>query len=138
MAEMTPEEVNAYLDNGPRWGRLATVGRDGYPHIVPLGYFRLDDAVYVNMRGQRLVNARRNTRVGFTIDEGEAGTELKGVVIEGDAEVIDDQARVLELQRANARRKGTPEDKLPTENRSGRPLLRITPRKVVSWDNSKR
>ena len=138
MAEMTPEEVNAYLDNGPRWGRLATVGRDGYPHIVPLGYFRLDDAIYVNMRGQRLVNARRNQRVGFTVDEGEAIAELKGVVIEGDAEVIDDQAQVLELQRANARRKGTPEDKLPTENRGGRPLLRITPRRVASWDNSKR
>ena len=138
MAEMTPDEVNAYLDNGPRWGRLATVGRDGYPHIVPLGYFRLDDAVYVNMRGQRLVNARRNPRVGFTVDEGEAISELKGVVIEGDAEVIDDQAKVLELQRANARRKGTPEDKLPTENRGGRPLLRITPRRVASWDNSKR
>ena len=135
---MTPEEVHAYLDNGPRWGRLATVGRDGYPHIVPLGYFRLDDFIYVNMRGQRLVNARRNSRVGFTVDEGEAGTELKGVVIEGDAEVIDDEAHVLELQRANARRKGTPEDKLPTENRSGRPLLRITPRRVASWDNSKR
>ena len=138
MAEMTPEEVNAYLDNGPRWGRLATVGRDGYPHIVPLGYFRLDEAVYVNMRGQRLVNARRNPRVGFTVDEGEAIAELKGVVIEGDAEIIDDQAQVLELQRSNARRKGTPEDKLPTENRGGRPLLRITPRRVASWDNSRR
>ena len=138
MAEMTPDEVNAYLDHGPRWGRLATVGRDGYPHIVPLGYFRLDDAIYVNVRGQRLVNVRRNPRVGFTVDEGEAVAELKGVVIEGDAEVIDDQARVLELQRANARRRGTPEDRLPTENRGGRPLLRITPRKVASWDNSKR
>jgi hypothetical protein len=33
--------------------------------------------------------------------------------------------------------KGTPEDKLPTENRGGRPLLQITPRKIASWDNSK-
>ena len=138
MAEMTAGEVNAYLDSGPRWGRLATVGRDGYPHVVPLGYFRHDHAFYVNMRGQRLVNARRNPRVCLTVDEGEATGELKGVVIEGDAEVIEDQAQVLELQRANARRRGTPEDKLPTENRGGRPLLRITPRKVASWDNSKR
>ncbi|MSP22832.1 MAG: hypothetical protein EXR66_07460 [Dehalococcoidia bacterium] len=138
MAEMTTEEIHAYLDNGPRWGRLATVGRDGYPHIVPLGYFRIDDAVYVNMRGQRLVNARRNGKICFTIDEGEGMGELKGVVIEGDGEVIDDQARVLELQRENARHKGTPEDKLPTENRGGRPLLKIAPKKVASWDNSKR
>ena len=137
MAEMTRDEVNAYLDNGPRWGRLATIGRDGYPHIVPLGYFRLDEHVYVNMRGQRLVNARRTPKVSFLIDEGEGMRELKGVVIEGDAELVEDQAQVLELQRENARKRGIPEDKLPTENRGGRPLLRITPRKIASWDNSK-
>lgn len=137
MAEMTRDEVNAYLDNGPRWGRLATIGRDGYPHIVPLGYFRIDDHVYVNMRGQRLVNARRTPKVSFLIDEGEGMRELKGVVIEGDAELVEDQPQVLELQRAIARKRGTPEDKLPTENRGGRPLLKITPRKIASWDNSK-
>lgn len=137
MAEMTRDEVYAYLDSGPRWARLATIGKDGYPHIVPLGYFRLDDHVYVNMRGQRLVNARRNPRVSFLLDEGEGMRELKGVVIEGDAELVEDQAQVLELQRAIARKRGTPEDQLPTENRGGRPLLKITPRKIASWDNSK-
>lgn len=134
---MTRDEVFAYLDNGPRWGRLATIGRDGYPHIVPLGYFRVGDHVYVNMRGQRLVNARRTPRASFCIDEGEGMRELKGVVIEGDTELVEDQAQVLELQREAARKRGTPEDQLPTENRGGRPLLKITPRKIASWDNGK-
>lgn len=134
---MTRDEIYAYLDNGPRWGRLATIGRDGYPHLVPLGYFRVGDHVYVNMRGQRLVNARRTPKASFCIDEGEGMRELKGVVIEGDTELVEDQAQVLELQREAARKRGTPEDQLPTENRGGRPLLKITPRKIASWDNSK-
>ena len=138
MAEMTTEEVYAFLDHGPRWCRLATIGKYGYPHVMPLGYFRLDDAVYVNMRGQRLLNARRVPKVCIAVDDGEAMGELRGVVIEGDGEIIDDQARVLELQRESARRRGTPEDRLPTENRGGRPLLRITPRRVISWDNRTR
>lgn len=134
---MTRDEIYAYLDNGPRWGRLATIGRDGYPHLVPLGYFRVGDHVYVNMRGQRLVNARRTPKASFCIDEGEGMRELKGVVIEGDTELVEDQAQVVELQREAARKRGTPEDQLPTENRGGRPLLKITPRKIASWDNSK-
>ena len=137
MAEMTRDEVYAYLDHGPRWARLATNGRNGYPHVVPLGYFRVGDHVYLNMRGQRLANVRRDSKVCFVLDEGEGMRELKGVVIEGDGELIEDQAQVLELQREAARKRGVPEDQLPTENRGGRPLLKISPRNIASWDNSK-
>jgi PPOX class probable F420-dependent enzyme len=138
MAEMTREEVYAWLDNGPRWCRLATVGRDGYPHQVPLGYFRLDEDIYVSMRGQRLVNVRRNPKVSIVVDSGEGMNELKGAVIEGDAELIEDPAAILEVLRESARRRGTPEDQLPTEARAGRVYIRVTPRKIASWDNAKR
>lgn len=138
MAEMTHEEVFEWLDNGPRWARLATVGRDGYPHVVPLGYFRLGEDIYCNMRGQRLVNVKRNPKVCITIDTGEGMGELKGAVITGDATVIDDPVAILEIQRESARRRGTPEDQLPTEARPGRPLVRIAPRTIASWDNAKR
>ncbi|MEZ4501319.1 MAG: pyridoxamine 5'-phosphate oxidase family protein [Dehalococcoidia bacterium] len=137
MAEMTRDEVNAWLDNGPRWIRLATNGRDGYPHVVPLGYFRIDDDIYLNMRGQRLANVKRDPKVCLVLDAGEGMGDLKGAVIQGDATVIEDQAQVLELQREGLRRRGVPEDKLPTENRGRRPLVRVTPRKIASWDNSK-
>jgi nitroimidazol reductase NimA-like FMN-containing flavoprotein (pyridoxamine 5'-phosphate oxidase superfamily) len=137
MAEMTREEVHAWLDKGPRWARLATIGRDGYPHVVPLGYFRLDDDVYVSMRGQRLVNVKRNPKVCLLVDEGEGMRELKGAVIEGDATLVEDPSAIVEVLRESARRRGTPEDQLPTEAPRGRSYIKITPRKIASWDNSK-
>ena len=138
MAEMTHDEVYAWLDDGPQWIRMATVGRDGYPHVVPLGYFRLGDEIVVPIRGQREANVRRNPKVSLVLDAGTKMSDLKGIVIQGDATLVDDPAERLELTRAGARARGVPEDQLPTESRAGRTFARIRPVKIVSWDNSKR
>lgn len=138
MAEMTREEVYAWLDHGPQWARLATIGKDGYPHVVPLGYFRLGDELIFNMRGQRWVNIKRNPKVSVAIDEGSGMADLKGVVIRGDAIPVEDPAGCLELTRAGARARGVPEDQLPTEPRPGRTFARVKMDRIASWDNAKR
>lgn len=138
MAEMTREEVYAWLDNGPPWTRLATVGPDGYPHVVPLGYFRLGDEIILNMRGQREANVRRNPKVSLVIDAGTNMSDLKGVVIRGNATLVEDPAGCLELTRAGARARGVAEDQLPTEARPGRSFARVTMDRIASWDNAKR
>ena len=51
-ARMTDQEVKAFLDTKPGWIVLSTLGRDGYPHSVPLGYFRLGDDVYIGCAGR--------------------------------------------------------------------------------------
>ncbi|MFA7249863.1 MAG: pyridoxamine 5'-phosphate oxidase family protein [Dehalococcoidia bacterium] len=137
MAEMTRDEIYAWLDHGPQWLRVATVGSDGYPHIVPLGYFRQGDDIVIHMRGQRRVNVRRNPSVCLLLDAGSARNDLKGVVIQGDATLVEDPADLIELTRAGARARGVPEDQLPTEARRGRVFARIRPVKFASWDNSK-
>lgn len=137
MAEMTRDEVYAWLDGGAGWARLATIGRDGYPHVVPLGYFRDGDDIILNMRGQREANVRRNPRVCIVFDAGTQMSDLKGVVIQGDATLVEDPEERLELTRAAARARGVPEAELPTEARPGRTFARVTPRKIASWDNSK-
>ena len=45
---------------------------------------------------------------------------------------------ILELLRANARRRGTPEDQLPNEVCPGRLYIKIRPSRIASWDNAKR
>jgi nitroimidazol reductase NimA-like FMN-containing flavoprotein (pyridoxamine 5'-phosphate oxidase superfamily) len=138
MAGMTREEVYAWLDKGPQWTRLATIGKDGYPHVVPLGYFRLGDEIILNMRGQHELNVRRNPKVSLLMDEGSSMTELKGAIIRGDATLVEDPAGCLELTRAGARARGVPEDQLPTEPRPGRSFARVKIDRIASWDNAKR
>ncbi len=37
------EEAYKFLDSHPGWLILSTVGKDGYPHSVPLSYLRRGD-----------------------------------------------------------------------------------------------
>ena len=47
MAEsLDPEAFNDFLDSKPGWIVLTTIAPDGYPHSVPLGYFRDGDHIY--------------------------------------------------------------------------------------------
>ena len=136
MGEMTRDEVNEWLDHGPAWIRMATIGSDGYPHVVPIGYFRIGDEIIVPVRGQRETNIRRNPKVSLVLDDGIARPELKGVVIRGDAVIVDDDAERLELTREGARQRGVPESELPTESRRGRTFARVRMSKIATWDNS--
>ncbi len=138
MPGMTREEVFEWIRNGPRWGRLATIGRDGYPHVVPLTFFVQGEDVIINARGQRLANIRRNPKIGFVIDGGTDMSNLKGAVLEGDAVLVEDAAERLELAREGMRRRGTAEDKLPTEIAPDRFYIRLNPSKIATWDYANR
>lgn len=139
MSDMTRDEVYEWLRAGAGWVHLGTVGRDGAPHVVPLGYFVLEgtEEIILNMRGQREANVRRDPRVSLCWDAGSEWTELKGVVMRGTAEIIDDPEGCLEMTRAGARARGVPEEELPTEARRNRHFARVTPVSITSWDNRK-
>lgn len=138
-ASMTPDEVNAYLDSRPGWVILTTVGRDGYPHSVPIGYFRQGEEIYMGGRlgTQRAKNILRNPKVSLMVESGTTMSDIKGVLIQGDADLVTEPADVLPLLREASRRRGTPEDELPTEARPGVAYVRVRPRKVISWDYGK-
>jgi len=70
--------------------RVATVADDGGPHIAPLWFVWLEDAIYVSTRrgGGTRANAERDPRVALAIDRGREWTELVGAVIEGKAAIV--------------------------------------------------
>ena len=138
-APMTPDEVNAFLDSRPGWIVLTTIGRDGYPHSIPIGYFRLGDEVYMGCRAgtQKLKNIERNPKVSLSLEAGSTMQDIKGVLIQGDADVLTAGEDLLRLSREAAKLRGVPEDQLPTDPRPGAAYVRVTPRKIISWDYAK-
>ena len=53
-------------------GRLATVGGDGWPYVVPLLYVWMDERIYVHgshARGHLRQNVEHEPRVCFEVDE---------------------------------------------------------------------
>ena len=49
--KLSIEEAHEFLDSKPGWIALTTIGPDGYPHTVPLGYFRLGNDILMGVRG---------------------------------------------------------------------------------------
>ena len=138
-ASLTKEEAYEFLDSRPGWIILTTVGREGFPHSVPIGYFRLGDEIYVGGRAgtQRTKNVERNSHVSLLIESGRTMQEIKGLMIQGNADVITDPAELLPLTREAARQRGTPEEELPTESRPGIAYIRVRPHRFISWDYSR-
>src|ERR687884_1077228 len=69
--EMTSEEYRGFLTAGTRTAKVATIGADGRPHVVPI-WFVLDGDTVVFTTGDRSAKAlhmRRNPRVALCVDD---------------------------------------------------------------------
>ncbi len=80
---MTDDEVKAFLDAKPGWIILSTIGPNGYPHSVPIGYFRLGDDIYLGCRTgtQKVKNIERNPKVSLVMVSGRSSRVLNCVLI---------------------------------------------------------
>jgi pyridoxamine 5'-phosphate oxidase family protein len=74
MSAFTNAEIN-YLKN-QRLGRLATVGEDGQPHVVPVGfrYNEQEEAIEIGGHGgfakrKKYRDVLHNPRVAFVVDD---------------------------------------------------------------------
>ena len=102
-----------YMAGGRQLGRIATVGADGTPHVVPVAwiYNAVRDAIDVGgfelERSKKFRDVARTGRAAIVVDDL-AGTDPwhpRGIEIRGRGEAI----------------------ALPT------PLIRIHPERIVSW-----
>ncbi len=86
---MDEEELQSFLDR-PLSAVVATVGRDGGAHSVPV-WFVFDDGAYVvwtDANRRWVKNAQANPRVSLSIAEHEP--PYAAVVVRGEAEVLVD------------------------------------------------
>jgi pyridoxamine 5'-phosphate oxidase family protein len=112
MGVFTEAELR-YLTGGRQLGRIATVGADGTPHVVPVGWIYNAATETIDVSGHELEQTKkfrdvvRNGRGAIVIDDLESidPWRPRGVEIRGRGEAI---AR-------------------PT------PLIRIHPERIVSW-----
>jgi PPOX class probable F420-dependent enzyme len=89
--EMTPEEINDVLA-GQRSATLVTLGANGHPHAIAMWYALIDGIIWfeTKAKAQKAVNIRRDGRTTVLVEDGLTYDQLRGVSIEGNAEVIDD------------------------------------------------
>jgi PPOX class probable F420-dependent enzyme len=95
---MDPAEMRERVA-AARVGRLATLGADGRPHLVPVCFALEEDTLYSavdekpkrSKRLQRIENIRRRPDVALIVDHYEEDwTRLWWVRLDGTARVLDD------------------------------------------------
>ncbi|HUE25420.1 MAG TPA: pyridoxamine 5'-phosphate oxidase family protein, partial [Solirubrobacteraceae bacterium] len=79
---MSPAEVGAFLDE-QRIVTCATLGREGWPHLMPLWYVVRDEQIWgwTYAKSQKVVNLERDDRVTLQVEDGEEYHELRGVMV---------------------------------------------------------
>jgi pyridoxamine 5'-phosphate oxidase family protein len=103
----------AYLQGERRLGRVATVGKDGTPHVAPVGwsYNAVHDTIDVGGRqfdkSKKYRDVLRNGRAAIVIDDLASVDPWRprGVEVRGQAEIVSDPG----------------------------PMIRIHPDRIVSW-----
>src|SRR5438874_7585560 len=93
---MNDEEIRAFLEE-QRTLQVATIDRDGYPHLVAMWYVLINDEVvfWTYAKSQKAVNLRRDPRLTCLVEAGVRYEELRGVQIKGRAVISDDPTVVL-------------------------------------------
>jgi PPOX class probable F420-dependent enzyme len=137
--QLTSQELAEFLAR-PNKAALATIDKDGFPHVVAMGYRYKAGIIYMTSYGkaQKVLNARRNPKVGVMVEVGDRYSEYRGVLIRGTCEVIDDPQAVRETMRGvgeSATNAGVPSGAASSAPK--RVVLKITPQKISSWDHSK-
>ena len=137
---LTAEEQAVFLREN-RKAALATLDKDGFPHVVAMTYLAKDGAFYMTSYGkaQKVVNIRRDPKVGLMVESGGSYSELRGVMVRGICEIIDDAETVADVFAWMAEARGTASN---TPRRSAastakRVVLKVVPHKLSSWDHAK-
>lgn len=141
--QMCTAEIRAFLAE-QRTMAVATLGPDGYPHVVAMWYALVDGAIafWTYAKAQKAINLRRDPRITCLVEAGDMYSELRGVQIKGTAELVEDAEAVHRLGvTIHERYHGAPlsldmERKVAAQAPK-RLAVYVRPVKIVSWDHRK-
>jgi len=137
---LTPDEQEAFLRQNRKCA-LATIDGDGFPHVVAMNFVVHDGAYYMTSyaKAQKVVNIRRDPKVGLMIETGSAYAELKGVMVRGHCEIVEGEDAVRQVFAWSAEARGDTYKRPPAASDSApkRAVLKIVPHKFMTWDHSK-
>jgi pyridoxamine 5'-phosphate oxidase family protein len=103
-----------------RLGRLATVGKDGVPHVVPVAFRYNPDAETIDIGGhdfakrKKFRDVKRTGVAALVVDDVLPPWQPRAVEVRGEASTLETGGKAI--------MEGFDD-----------PIIRITPRRIVSW-----
>lgn len=139
---MTPEEISDFIERN-RTATLATLGPEGHPHLAAMWFAVIDGDLWfeTKSRSQKAVNLRRDARLTVSIEDGLTYDTLRGVSIEGTAEIVEDREALWAVGVNIWERYNGPysEEMAPLVELmlNKRIAIRVRPERTRSWDHRK-
>lgn len=141
---MTDAEVRELLEE-ERTVICATIGRDGWPHLMPLWYVLRDGELWAwtYAASQKVRNLERDARATLQVETGTEYQQLRGVMIKADVELHRDTETVAQLGLEIMSRYRQPADRVEeiaatvARQAPKRVGLRFVERSRASWDHRK-
>ena len=137
MTEMTREEIRRFLVHGTFTGKLATVRKDGTPHVAPV-WFVLDEnsnddiiltTSHESVKGKCII---RDPRVSISVDDQK--TPYSFVIVNGIAQISEESSDLLKWATKIAERymgRDNAESYGKRNSVKGELLIRVKPTKTI-------
>ena len=144
--QLTEDEVRAFLAQENTL-IIASNGKDGFPHPMPMHYAIDDDGnlwVITYRKSQKVKNFERDSRASLLVEAGVAYEELKGVVIYANATIHDDFDAVKETMMRVGKKRSLNNVEHEPDLQSAveatarkRVAIKFEPQRYISWDHAK-
>jgi PPOX class probable F420-dependent enzyme len=137
--------VAALLDS-ERVAVVTSIGPRGWPHAMPMWFVPDDDrmAIWTAAKSQMVRNLERDPRATVLIETGHEYSELRGVMIEAEAEIQRDLEDVFPLAEELTLRYADGIDSLQGDAREAlraqaakRVAIRFAAIRTATWDHRK-
>ena len=123
---------------------VCSLNSDGSPHLVTMWFTVIEKRIVLisYKKAQKIVNLRRNPQLAVLCEEGNDYHELRGVSINCEAELVDDdeQVRDFELSLILRNHSGASYEQakaMAVKNASRKTAIIVVPGKIKSWDHRK-
>jgi nitroimidazol reductase NimA-like FMN-containing flavoprotein (pyridoxamine 5'-phosphate oxidase superfamily) len=147
--KMSDAEVGAFI-NAERDLQVATINPTGTPHLSTNWYVVLDEKIHftTHQKSQKAVNLLRDPRITALLSSGDHASNIKGVVLYGEAEILEGDSTIEErfeiMWSIVLRNQPPPPDRdlESAQNRirnsvRHRISVAIVPYEIASWDHTK-
>ena len=139
---LTEGEI-AELLAGVRSMTMGSIGPGGQPHLVAMWFAVIygDICFETKAKSQKAVNLRRDPTITVMIEDGDTYNTLRGVSIDGTAEIVDDPETILRVGISVWERYTGPytEEMRPFVDQmmNNRIAVRVVPTRQRSWNHRK-
>ena len=143
---MSEEELSSFLQKQISL-QVGTINKDGSPHLTTMWYFYDGEnfIFHTYTKSQKIINLKRDSRITLLTEAGSQYSDLQGIIVYGNAEIISGENSLEEVIRymEMVGEKYIKDEegsqyiegmKLQAPKRS---VVIVKPSKFISWDHTK-